>query len=192
MHFLNNRNFTRLAWFGVLLTLGLLALVIYQTKWLGVALVSVFLVASIAFIVSPIRLPAFHNFAFVLAALLNALGWTLNLYRGMPGFDEFTHAFTTFAATLTIGFLAFYRVRQHFYTHRVHFVIVIVSFGVTLGAWWEIFEYWIIAVRDPVSDLIVDSIGAIAAGLLSCYVLTSSRNERQARDMTDTSREPSR
>ena len=62
--------------------------------------------------------------------------------------------------------------REHFREHRGHFAMVIVSFGVTLGAWWEVLE-WVILKRlvDPVGDIVVDTLGAAAAAAVALWAL---------------------
>ena len=119
---------------------------------------------------------------FVAAAIVNAAGWVWNLYTRVWVYEEFAHFYTTFAATLSLGYLSLYVMRDHFREHRWHFVMVVTSFGVTLGAWWEVVE-WIILKKltDPVGDIVVDSLGAILAAFLALWTLNKEAPERNGR-----------
>ena len=147
--------------------------------WPGAALLGAFLLASIGFVAFEDRLPALFDVLFVIAAIVNAAGWVWDLYRPVWGYDEFAHAFTTFAAALSFGCLAFYAMRKHFREHRAHFALVIISVGVTLGAWWEVVE-WVILKRlvDPVGDIVVDTLGAVAAAGVALWALSKEDPER--------------
>ncbi len=123
---------------------------------------------------------------FVVAALLNAVGWTWQAYTGIPGYDEFAHFFTSFTVTLSLGFLVYRSVREPFRQHRLHFVLVIASFGISLGAFWEIFEWAILReLINPVVDIIMDSLGAVLAGFAAAWFLgVESEPDRAASSRT--------
>ena len=61
-----------------------------------------------------------------------------------------------------------------FRSYRRLYLLTIISFGIAIGALWEIFE-WVTAtinsLDDTIVDLIMDTIGAIAASLLSLRAL---------------------
>jgi hypothetical protein len=178
---LQNKGYTILAWVGVALLALALLVVAARSNWFGAALLLLFIAASIAFILAEDRLPSLFNLLFVVAAILNAAGWVWSLYGKIPGYDEFTHFFTSFAGTLSLGFLTFYAVRTHFQDHRLHFMLVIASFGITLGAFWEIFEWALLKeLPNPVFDMIMDSLGAIAAGVAAAWAL-DAESPREAR-----------
>jgi hypothetical protein len=160
------------SWVGIALLAVATAVVIFRGDWTGVALLAAFLVASIAFLVFEDNLPTLFDALFVSAAIINAAGWVWNLYTRVWGYDEFAHFYTTFAATLSLGYLTFFVMRKYFRQHPGHFLVVVTSFGVTLGAWWEVVE-WIILKKltDPVGDIVVDSIGAVLAAFLALWVL---------------------
>lgn len=178
---IDSGHFRTASWVGIAL-LGIAAVVVaFRGDWLGVALLVAFLGASFAFLKYEDTLPSLFDFLFVSAAIINAAGWVWNLYKPVWGYDEFAHFYTTFAATLSLGYLALYSMREHFREHSWHFLMVVTSFGVTLGAWWEVVEW--IALRkltDPVGDIVVDSLGAIVAAFLALWTLgRTASHERQ-------------
>lgn len=171
---IDSRAFRNISYIGI----GLLALatvvVLVRSDWLGAALLGAFLLFSILFVAFESKLPALFDTLFVAAAIINAAGWVWGLYRPVWGYDEVAHFFTTFAVTLAIGYLTLYVVREHFRTHRLHYVAVVASFGVTLGAWWEVVEFFLLRkLHDPVGDIIVDSFGALLAGGIAAWTLTT-------------------
>lgn len=172
----DNRYYRVASWIGILLLASATALVAVRGNWVGATVLTVYLAASFAFVAWERRLPSLFDTLFVLAAIINAAGWVWNLYNPVWGFDEFAHFFTTFAGTLSIGYLLLYELRDHYRQHPTHYVIVVTSIGVTLGAWWEVLE-WLFMKQlvDPVGDIIVDSVGAVLAALLSLLVLKKGR-----------------
>lgn len=100
----------------------------------GALLIAVFLIASAAFVAIDTRLPSLFNFLFVAAAIVNAADWVWSFYVTIAGYDEAVHFYTTFAVTLSAGYLTYYSVREHFRHHRAHFVLVISSFGLSHAA----------------------------------------------------------
>jgi hypothetical protein len=168
----HNNAFKIIAWIGIVALGVALVFVVMQGDWSGVALLAAFLLASVLFVAFENRLPALFDALFVLAAIVNAAGWVWNLYKPVWGYDEFAHFYTTFAVTLSLGYLSFYAMRQHFREHRWHYVMVVASFGVTLGAWWEVVEWLILKeLTDPVADIVVDSLGAFLAAGVAVWAL---------------------
>ena len=98
-------------------------------NWIGAFQGGLFLTGALALVLLNDRLPSLLVLLFVVSAVVNAAGWVWNEYEAVFGYDEFAHLFTTFAVTLSLGFLTYWRVQRHFYNHRAHFVIVIGSFG---------------------------------------------------------------
>jgi hypothetical protein len=163
------------AWAGVALLAAGVLYVFFAGTWSQLLQGALFLAGVLLLIIFNDRLPSLLVMLFVLAAMVNAAGWVWNEYK-TPGYDEFAHLFTTFAVTLALGFLAYWRVQHHFRRHPVHFVLVISSFGISLGALWEVFEWTLIGeLRDPVGDIIVDSIGAILAGIAAPWLIDEKR-----------------
>lgn len=176
----NHPIFFKAAWVGN----GVLALCVGYSAltgdWLGVLFLAGFLVASVCFVAFEGRLPMLFDMLFVGAALLNAIGWAWDYYTTIWGYDEAVHFYTTFAVTLSLGYLAFFAVREHFREHRWHFILVISSFGISLGALWEIFE-WLILVKltNPVEDLIMDTLGAVLAGFVAAWALGAEADDSE-------------
>jgi hypothetical protein len=65
---------------------------------------------------------------------------------------------------------------ESFYKHRVLFVITIASLGIALGALWEVTEWLadfvipkqiVSGLFDTITDIMLDSAGAILAALLN-------------------------
>lgn len=170
---LESRIFRIISYIGIALLALATLVVLLRGDWWGTALLGVFLLASVLFVAFDDKLPALFDTLFVVAAIVNAAGWVWGLYRPVWGYDEIAHFFTTFAVTLAVGYLVLYVMREHFRMHRLHYVVVVTSFGVTLGAWWEVLEFFILKeLHDPVGDIIVDSLGALLAGCLAAWALT--------------------
>ncbi len=181
MNVLENRGYTAAAWIGIAFLAVAIVIAVVNANWFGAVLLAIFLIASLVFVIAEQRLPSLFNLLFVAAAVMNAAGWVWNLYGKIIGYDEFTHFFTSFAITLSLGFLVFDAVKEHFRDHPRHFVLVIASFGITLGAFWEIFEWAALKqLPNPVVDMIMDSLGAVTAGVAAAWVLRlQSREEPQ-------------
>lgn len=174
----NWRGYRIAAWVGQFLLAIATAVVLVRVGWQAAVILLVFLIASFIFVLKDRQLPTLFDFLFVIAALLNALGWIGLFYQPGP-YDEITHGFTTFSITLAVSFLVYRPMLTLFRTHRRLYVLTIVSFGIAIGALWEIFE-WVSAtinsLDDTIVDLIMDTIGAIAASFLSLYALEEQTN----------------
>lgn len=134
-------------------------------------IVGVFLILSFVHLLREGARPNMFDLLFALAAVLGAVGYSFNLFNRVVPYDEITHSFTTFAVSLTFYFL-FYRGavprRQ-----AVAMATSVFTLGVTVGTFWEIFE-WVIGNRygmaDTISDLVVDSLGALVAAFVALLV----------------------
>src|SRR5918993_1702715 len=131
-------------------------------------IVGVFLGLSFAHLLRSDRRPAFFDVLFAMAALAGALGFVFGLFDEIVPYDEITHAFTTFCGSLTFYFL-FYGGAV---PERRAFALgtSVFTLGVTVGAYWEIFEWFFVGkytMADTISDLLVDSGGALAAVLVA-------------------------
>jgi len=183
----NWKGFRTIAWVAQ----GILAIgavfVLIRGQWLPAAALAGFLLASFAFVKLERRLPTLFDMLFVFAALLNAGGWAWDLFNKPGLYDEVTHFYTLFAITLALGYLLFNRMFNSFADHRVLFVLVIASLGVALGAWWEVVEWVsdfftpkqiVSGIDDTITDIILDSGGALLAAVFNVYVLSErSRTE---------------
>jgi hypothetical protein len=187
MNNLNWKGYRIIAWIGqALLAIFVIAAAV-QGKWLNALGLGFFLVASFVFVVRDDKLPTLFDFLFVLAALLNATGWVWNLF-GMPGpYDEIVHAYTTFAITLALSFLVYSSMLNIFRNHTLLYLVTITSFGIAIGALWEVAEWSagkilstevIESLDDTIVDLVMDSLGAGLAALISLWALRKWINHR--------------
>lgn len=111
------------------------------------------------------RLPGLISFLVVLAAIINAGGWAWNWYN-LVWFDEFVHAFTSFAVMSAVGYVAWSRNWTSAVPGTVRFVLWAAAVGLGLGIVWEIFEslFLNLTFRDTIVDLVMNTLGAAAAG----------------------------
>ena len=125
-------------------------------------------------------LPTLFDFLFVLAALLNAAGWVLGLFYQPELYDEIVHAFTTFAVTLALSFLAYSSMLTIFCNHKLLYLLTITTFGIAIGALWEVAEGTagivlstevIERLNDTIINLIMGSWGAAVAALTGLWTL---------------------
>lgn len=176
----NWRGYRIAAWIGqALLGVAVLAAIIQGNGMNAVALAG-FLITSLIFVVRDDRLPTLFDFLFVVAALLNAGGWVWGLFYQPGPYDEMTHAFTMFAITLALSFLVYRPMLTIFRQHKLLYLLPIASFGIAIGALWEVAEWSagkilatevIESLDDTITDLIMDSIGAGLAALTSLWAL---------------------
>ncbi|WP_228056338.1 hypothetical protein [Microcoleus sp. LEGE 07076] len=176
----NWRGYRVAAWVGqALLTIAVIAAV-SQGKWENVLGLGLFLAASVVFVVMEDRLPTLFDFLFVLAALLNAGGWVWGLFYQPGPYDEIVHAFTMFAVTLALSFLAYSSMLTIFRDRKLLYLLTITSFGIAIGALWEITEWTaglvlstevIGSLHDTIVDLIMDSLGSAIAATTSLWAL---------------------
>lgn len=170
----DNHIFRRIAWGGI----GLTGAVLIATLWAGdgeaAAVLGLFLGLSVVFVTAEDRLPAVFDALFVGAAVLNAAGYAWQLFHRVPFYDEAVHFITTFAITLSLGFLTFHSMQVHFRQHGLLYVVVIASFGLSIGALWEVVEWStgiIDNLHDTITDLIIDAVGATVAALTNVWAV---------------------
>ena len=131
-------------------------------------IVAVFLVLSFAHLLRSERRPALFDVVFALAALAGALGYAFDLFGEIVPYDELTHAFTTFSVSLAFYFLFYGGAVPE--RRAVALGSSVFTLGVTVGAYWEIFEWFFVGkytMADTISDLLVDSAGALGAALVA-------------------------
>ncbi|NJP12164.1 MAG: hypothetical protein HC866_24100 [Leptolyngbyaceae cyanobacterium RU_5_1] len=185
----NWRGYRIAAWVGqFFLTLAVIAAAI-QGNWQNAIALAFFLIASLIFVVNDDKLPTLFDCLFVMAALLNAGGWVWGLFYQPGPYDEIVHAFTTFAFTLALSFLAYNSMLTVFRNHKLLYLLTITSFGIAIGALWEVAEWTagrILAIEviesldDTITDLIMDSLGAALAAVLSLWALQEQTNSKRA------------
>lgn len=179
---INWKGYRFAAWIGqTLLGIAVLATAI-QGKWQDAIALALFLIISLVFVVKDDKLPTLFDFLFVLAALLNAGGWVWGWFYAPGLYDELVHGFTIFSTTLALSFLVYGPMLPIFRQHKLLYLVAITSFGIAMGALWEIAE-WLAGeilvadvignVDDTVTDMIMDTIGSGLAAIISLLV---SRN----------------
>lgn len=176
----NWRGYRIAAWIGqVFLGVAVFAAIV-QGNGMNTLALGCFLIASLVFVVRDNQLPSLFDFLFVVAALLNAGGWVWGLFYQPGPYDEITHAFTTFAITLALSFLVYHSMLTIFRQQKLLYLLTIASFGIAIGALWEVTEWsvgQILATEvigsldDTITDLIMDSLGSGLAALVSLWAL---------------------
>lgn len=133
-------------------------------SWMAaLAWASCVLVGAVA-LASRRKLPPLIGLSLLIAAMVNAAGYTLNLWHERTPFDEAVHAFTSFAAmaaatwVLLAGGVASWRT----------VIPLAIGMGIVAGLAWEAFE-WLIGIvgdwRDTAIDVLMDAAGAFAGGI---------------------------
>ena len=146
----------------------LLAALVVLGDLTAALIVAVFLALSFAHLLRGNRCPAVFDVLFALAALAGALGYAFDLFGEIVPYDELTHAFTTFSVSLAFYFLFYGGAVPE--RRAVALGTSVFTLGVTVGAYWEIFEWFFVGkytMADTISDLLVDSTGALAAALVA-------------------------
>jgi hypothetical protein len=177
---INWKGYCFAAWMGqTLLGIAVLAAVI-QGKWQNAIALALFLIVSLVFVVKDDKLPTLFDFLFVLAALLNAGGWAWGWFYAPGPYDELVHGFTMFSITLALSLLVYSPMLPIFRQHTLLYLLTITSFGIAIGALWEIAEWLagkflatdvIGSVDDTVIDMIMDTLGSGLAAMISLWVL---------------------
>ena len=147
---------------------ALLAALLIMGDITAALIVAVFLALSFAHLLRSERRPAVFDVVFALAALAGALGYVFDLFGEIVPYDELTHAFTTFSVSLAFYFLFYGGAVPE--RRAVALGSSVFTLGVTVGAYWEIFEWFFVGkytMADTISDLLVDSAGAVAAALVA-------------------------
>lgn len=91
MHTVNWSGHRAAAWAGIGLLAGAIVLAAARGKWTGAGVLSAFLGISALFVLRERQLPTLFDAIFVLAALINAGGWTWDLYNQPGLYDEVAH-----------------------------------------------------------------------------------------------------
>ena len=102
---LDDRTYRIAGWGGIALLALSLLLLAALGRWDGAIPVALFLALSILFVCTRNRLPSFFDLLFVLASLVNAAGYSFDLFKVIPYYDDFVHFFTSLSLTLAVGFL---------------------------------------------------------------------------------------
>lgn len=132
--------------------------------------------------------------AWVLVGLSVALGIAGNvwdLFAAWAWFDETLHTFASFSFVLLLGTYLYGSTLGGARTHAGLFVVTLGLIGLGLGGMWELFEFakdrlaseqsTIKGKWDTMIDLVCDTGGALAAGLVLIPMLRRSEAEASAR-----------
>jgi hypothetical protein len=114
-------------------------------------------------------LPSGIMLLLIVAVTVNAAGYIIGLWHERTMFDEFVHAFTTFAGMTALIWMATRDGRLLDGASALSVVASALFAGLILGLVWEGFE-WLIGIignqRDTLVDLAMDCLGAATAGVL--------------------------
>ena len=131
-------------------------------------IIAVFLGLSFVYFLRDDRRATLFDLLFALAALLGAIGYVFGLFEEVAPYDELEHAFMAFSVSLAFFFLFYGGAVPR--RRAVATATSVFTLGVTVGALWEVFE-WVVGIggglSDTISDLVVDSVGALAAALVA-------------------------
>ena len=113
----------------------------------------------------------------------NAAGYVLDLYQRFWWFDRILHGCTIFAVTFWLALLMCNRVLRGGRGQDVLVVLMIASVGLAIGALWEVAEWGFDRIapgdvikgkHDTIIDIVMDTAGAVLAGLASLPFLRPS------------------
>lgn len=147
-------------------------------QWYDAAALGGLAAVGSAFLAWHARLPSIFSLLFVLAGLINAAGYVFNLWKSPPWFDETVHAFTSFTVMAAIGWMLLARSSLNAAWKRGRFTLAIAGLGLAVGVLWEVFEWIIGIIGSPVDtgvDLVMDTFGAVAAGLFCAWAAKRER-----------------
>ena len=109
-----------------------------------------------------------------IAVVANIAGYVLNLYQQIAWFDKALHGYTIFAITLLLGLLVYGLALTGARDHTLLLILMVAAIGVAIGGLWEVAEWAydqmaasnvIQGKFDTITDMIVDTVGAVAAGI---------------------------
>ena len=115
--------------------------------------------------------------------LVNVAGYVLDLYARFWWFDRILHACTILAVTLWLALFMCNRVLRGGRGRDVLVVLMIASVGLAIGALWEVAEWAFDRIapgdvikgkHDTIIDTVMDTAGAVLAGLASLTFLKPS------------------
>lgn len=170
--FIRASHFSYLTWMGRALLLGSICYFLLWGTIREVAITFIFFILSFLPFLYKKGLPPLYSLLLILSLLLNTGGWVWDAYDTIWFYDELAHFFTLFVMTLSIGHIILTTFTKVFVQHRYFILLTILSFGLSIGALWEIWE-WIAdffvskevmsGLNDTILDLIWDSAGALLA-----------------------------
>jgi len=123
----------------------------------------------------------------LLSALIvaNIAGYAFDFYGQFWWFDRVLRGCTTLAGTLWLALFVFARGINRQHLNCVAVVLLLASVGIALGAPWEVAEgsfdqitpgNVIKGKHDTLSEIVMNTIGAVLAGLMALKLTRSSRS----------------
>ncbi|SEH16190.1 hypothetical protein [Thermoleophilum album] len=130
-----------------------------------------------------LRLPRLFDLLFIVGMWLQAWGNALRLFENIDWWDNLVHLFVPFSSVpvlyvllVRLG-LVHHEITDegHPARHHVGLAIFAVAIGLSIGAIYEVYEYvasrWLnapieIGYSDTIFDLVLDTLGALAGGIL--------------------------
>lgn len=116
-----------------------------------------------------------------IAIAANAAGYFLNLFSQIKWYDDVVHGYTTFAVTLVVALALYGSVLTGAANHGLLLVLAVTGIGLGIGGLWEIAEWTydqffaqgnaIQGKMDTIIDLILDTAGALVAGILTASMV---------------------
>jgi hypothetical protein len=119
-------------------------------------------------------------FLLAILGLANVAGYVLDLYARFWWFDRILHACTIFAITFWLALFVCNRALRGGNGRAALIVLMIASVGLAAGALWEVAEWGFDRVapgdvikgkHDTIIDIVMDTAGAVLAGLASLTFL---------------------
>ncbi len=175
---------------GEVLLGGAIIYAALASNWGAVIGLGCFLAMSVAYMQMKEPLPPLFDFLFIAAALMNAGGFAWHWYKVLGPYDALAHGFTIFAITLSLGFLLYRARLEAFIEQRWLLMVTIGSFGIALGAVWEIIEWSIDyicstalapSLTDTVTDMMMNVLGSTGAAALTNWGLPDRVQALRAR-----------
>ena len=123
----------------------------------------------------------------VIAVVANIAGYALDLYARWAWFDKVLHPYTIGAITLALALVLYGRVLTGAPERRLLLILVMAAIGLSIGALWEVAEWGfdrfapgnaIKGKDDTITDLIVDTLGALLAGVWASFLVVGNTSRQ--------------
>lgn len=108
--------------------------------------------------------------------LLYGAGSYLHLFERVNNYDKLVHTYSAFLVTYIIAVVYRDMLAHMQKKNLLWYLLAVASFGIAVGALWEIFEYFIqfpvhahlnLGTFDTITDLIADTVGAVIGSIVS-------------------------
>ena len=172
-------NSLRYSGFGLtFLSLVVAGWLLMQGRWSEAAVMAGFVLFAVAMGIWRDLLPSLFTFLFDVAAVINALGYVLELWENPFLFDEAVHVITPFAIVAAVAWILVKRDNAYPLINPAGYLLRILLIGLVTGLAWEGFE-WAVGIvgtwTDTLIDLLMDGIGSLLAAL---FCLWAARSEQ--------------